>query len=373
MRKEQLLERLEEQSNNPRNDPVIGRIKELSRDISNYYGIDEFDYKGELQALSNWLSNVDNYNKTFNLIKKSVKLSGNDEDDSQIILGSFALALGNPVKVIEKNGSAKVVQFIPNDFASKSGMSDYCVPSYGLSGFCGLGDWVVLELSGNFNNSNKKGSVYKPITLARDISTNVETLAYGVSGIKTTANRMKQMTNEYLEHNHPDYVNGRKAVEKWAEEVLRERNVWDNKSKYLGTLANKLSDSKVVRYQKDPLKIEKGKLESHEWIQTVDRTLKSGCGDCDDLSLAMGGFVGLMGEKGKDNAIGLTYRLGKCDPKKQNSFTHVYNVFHYPDGEVDGYTGTQDVVCDIVYQKRLGGKGYGREPKGFGVADIRVL
>lgn len=361
MQKEQLLERLEEQSNNPKNDPIIGRIKELSRDISNYYRVDEFDYKGELQALSDWLSNADNYNKTFNLLKKSVRLSGNNEDDSQIILGSFALALGNPIKVVEKNGSARVVQFLPNDFASKSGMTDYCVSGYGL------GDWVVLELSGNFNNSGKKGSVYKPITLARNISTNVETLAYGVSGIKTTAIRMKQMTNEYLGHQHSDYVKGRKAVEMWAEKILKEKNVHNDRSKYLGIIANKLSDPQVIRYQKDPLKIEKGKLESHEWIQTVDRTLKSGCGDCDDFSLAMGGFVGLMRE------IGLTYRLGKCDPKKQNNFTHVYNVFHYPNGETDGYTGVQNVVCDIVYMKRLGGSGYGKEPKNFGVSDIRVL
>lgn len=356
MRKEQLLGLLEEQSNDPKNDPVIAKMRGLARDIFTHYGIDEFDYKNELQALSFWLSDSKNYNKAFGLAKQSVTLSGNKEDDSQVILGSFALALGNPIKVVEKNGSARIVQYVPTDFASKSGMS----------GFDGLGEWVVLELAdSNGSNNYSRNQIPKSIKLTRDIGTTQEVLEHGVGGIKTTALRMKQLTQEYLNHKHPEFVEGRKKVEKWAEGVLRKRNVSD-KSKYFGTLAKELSDPKVIRYEKDPLKIENGQLGSHEWIQTSDRSLSSGLGDCDDVCIVTGTLAGLMG-------MGVTYRIAKCDARKKNNYTHVYGIFSYPDDEVDGFTGNKDVVVDIVYMKRLEGSGYGREPKGFGTSDIRVF
>ena len=355
MRKEQLLERLEEQSSTPKNDPVIAKMRGLARDIFTYYGIDEFDYKGELQALSHWLVNNVNYDKGASLVKQSVQLSGNKEDDSQIILGSFALALGNPIKVAEKNGAAKVVQYVPNDFASKSGMS----------GFGGLGEWIVLELSGNGNDYNSKNSISKPIVLTRDIGTTQEILEHGIGGIKTTALRMKQLTQEYLNHKDSRFVEGREKVEKWAENILKKRNIND-RSKYLGTLAKELSDPRILRYEKDPLKIDGGQLGSHEWLQTCDRSLSSGLGDCDDFSICIGTLAGLMG-------MGVTYRVAKCDPRKKNNYTHVYGIIHYPDGEMDGFVNDKNVVVDVVYMKRLKGSGYGREPKGFGVADIRVL
>lgn len=357
MRKEQLLERLEEQSNDPKNDPIIAKMRGLARDIFTYYGIDEFDYKNELQALSSWLSNSKNYDKTFSLVKQSVTLNRNKEDDSQIILGSFALALGNPIKVVEKNGSARIVQYVPTDFASKSGMS----------GFNGLGEWIVLELSGNNDGNNYgKNQVHKPITLTRDIGTTQEILEHGVGGIKTTALRMKQLTQEYLSSDKPEFIEGKKRLTKWAENVITKKGVKNSPNKYMGMIAGELAKPEVIRYQKDPLKIEKGKLSSHEWLTLADRALFDfRCEDCDGLSICVATFAGLMG-------LGLEYEIAKCDPKNPNNFTHVYNIINYPDGMVDGFTGTNEVTCDIVYQKRLGGSGYGKRPKNYGTMRIKV-
>lgn len=358
MRKEQLLGLLEDQSNNPKNDSVIAKMRGLARDVFNHYGVNEFDYKNELQALSAWLSDNKNYNKAFGLVNQSVVLSGDKENDGQVILGSFALALGNPVKVVEKNGSAKVVQYVPNDFASKSGMA----------GFSGLGDWIVLELVGNDNDNNySKNRIHKPITLARDIGTKQEILEHGVGGIKTTALRMKQLTQEYLNSNKSDFVEGKKKLTKWAENIITKKGVKNSPNKYMGTIANELARPEVVRYQKDPLMIDKnGKLQSHEFLVLGDRILDIGAEDCDGFSICVGTFAGLMG-------LGLEYEIAKCDPRNPDNFTHVYDIINYPDGMIDGFTGTQEVTCDIVYQKRLGGNGYGKQPKNFGTMRIKVL
>lgn len=358
MNKQQLIQALADQSSNPNNDVIITKMRGLASSVFNSRNVEEFDYKGELQALSSWLSNSANYNKAASLIGKSVKLSGNKEDDSKVILGSFALSLGNPIKVIEKNGVAQVVQFIPDDFASKSGISD--------SGMWGLGGWVALELSGESGGSRGDFSkVSKPIKLNREIGTSQEVLACGTAGIKTTAQRMKQLTQEYLSSD--TFRDGRNKLIKWAEGVIKKNNVVNQPDKYLGVIANEISKPKVFRYEKDPLMVDKnGKNLSHEWLQTPDRSLELGVGDCDDESIFMSSIAGLMG-------LGASYRISKCNPHRKQDYSHVYSIIHYPDGHVDGYTGEQNVIVDTVYQKRMKGSGYGVEPKHYGSFDIRVL
>ncbi len=357
MNKQQLIQALAEQSSNPNNDVVITKMRGLASSVFNSRNVEEFDYKGELQSLSNWLSNSVNYNKAASLIGKSVRLNGNKEDDSQVILGGFALSLGNPIKVIEKNGVAKVVQFIPDDFASKSGISD--------SGMWGLGGWVALELSGEYDGNSNTSKVSKPIKLNREIGTSQEILACGTAGIKTTAQRMKQLTNEYLASD--TFRDGRNKLIKWAEGVVKKNNVVGHPTKYLGVIANEISKPKVFRYEKDPLMIDKnGKLSSHEWLQTPDRSLELGVGDCDDEAIFMSSIAGLMG-------LGTSYRISKCNPQRKQDYSHVYSIIHYPEGTVDGYTGEQNVIVDTVYQKRMKGSGYGIEPKHYGSFDIRVI
>lgn len=351
MTKQELLLLLEAQSSKPSNNTIIAQMRGLARDVFNSYGIAEFDYRNELNALSQWLSNDKNYNKAKQLVGKSIKLAGNKEDDSQAILGAFALALGNPIKVVGSEENAKVAQFIPTDFASKSGISD-----------TGIGEWVSLELSNDIGGGG--GASYRPITLQRDIGGSFETLKGGVEGIKTTALRMKQLTQEYLKSTKPSFVSGKNKMCDWAIKVLKRKGISD-KTKYMGALAEELANPNVVRYQKDPLMLENGKLQSHEFLVLGDRILDIGAEDCDGFTICVGTLAGIMG-------LGFDYRVAKCNPGSKDQYSHVYNVLHYPESFVDGVTGEKDVVCDIVYMKRLGHGGYGKEPKNFGTFDVKV-
>lgn len=350
-KKQVLRHLLEKQSSSSSNDVVILAMRTFAGNLFKKNNVDEFDYRTEMQILSNWLSDSANYRKGRELVGKSVQFSGHRDIDDGLIMGSFALALGNPINIQEKDGEVIVEQFVPNDFASKSGMS-----------MNGIGDWTPLEIEGSFFPGSEDGTIERALKLNRPSRSRQETLECGVGGIKQTALRMKQMTLEYLEDDV--FVEDKKKLISWCKNVLRKRGVGD-RGEYLGTIAQELANPKVLRYQKDPVMIKNGRLDSHEWLQVPARTLSSGVGDCDDMTLLVGCIAGLLG-------LGVSYRIAKCD-QKSNNYTHVYNIVHYLDGEVDGFAGEQDVVVDLVYMKRLFGEGFGKEPRQYGAFDIRVL
>lgn len=352
MSKELLWELLEKQSNNPKNDVSIGKMRALSGKIFKQYDVKEFDYNSELVTLGQWLSNSKNYETARELVGKTVNLTGDYEFDDQVILGSFALSLGNIIRVDTVDDLPVVLQYIPKDFASKSGMG------YSL----GDGNWVALRVE-NRNEKPKLQKYTKPVNLNRESFAAQEILACGDAGIRTTAKRMQDITKEYLTKN--TFRDDRARISNWAKSVLSFKGSSD-KSKYLGILATTISNPQVIRYEKDPLCIQNGKLQSHEWLVVPGRTLESGVADCDDFTLLIGCLAGLMG-------LNVTYRIAGCDPKKPNSFSHVYPIVSYPKNSLDGIVNSEDVFVDIVYQKRIGDSAYGKEPRKFRYFDIKVI
>lgn len=363
--KDIILEKLNQQSHNRKNDPYIGRMRALAGDIFKENGVPEFDYKKELETLCDWLGNDRNYDIAYDLVSKTVNLTGDPEIDDQVIAGAFALSLGNPVNVVSDELGASVYHYVPDDFASKSGISGI----YDV----GLGGWYAMDInSGSY--SGKKRKAYKPFELSRKSLGNREVLDGGEAGIKRTATRMVEMTNQYVKDKK--FAEDRKKLSDWIKKVLKLNNVENDKRKYLAAISGVLTNPQIVRYQKDPVMLKRDekdgkiKLSSHEWLVAPARTLEQGIADCDDFTLVLGTVATMLG-------LGVDYRIAKCNPGNKNAYSHVYNVMHYPSGLTDGLTGDDSIVVDIVYMKRMRNgnkymKAYGKEPKTYGTMDFSV-
>jgi len=362
-----ILEKLNQQSHNSRNDPYIGRMRTLAGDIFKENGVPEFDYKKELEVLCNWLGIEENYEMAHELVGKTVGLTGDRDIDDQVISGAFAMCLGNPVGVVsDELGGAAIYHYVPDDFASKSGISGI----YDV----GLGGWFPMSIGNDGGINGKRRKAYKPFQLTRKSLGNREVLDGGEAGIKKTATRMVEMTNQYVRDKK--FAEDRKKLSDWIKKVLQLNNVGGDKSKHLAAIAGVLTNPQIVRYQKDPVMLKmdekdgKIKLSSHEWLVAPARTLESGIADCDDFTLVIGTVAQMLG-------LDVEYRIAKCNPGNKNAYSHVYNVIGYPAGRVDGLTGEDRVVVDIVYMKRLRDgnnymKAYGKEPKTYGAMDYQV-
>lgn len=344
---------LEEQSHEE-NDLITARLRKMAGDIFKRYNITEFDYKTEIKTISIALQNPQNYRKVKDLLSSTVTFTGDKNVDACVILGAFALALGNPIDVKEdKVGNATLYQFVPEDFASKSGINN---------GLNDVGDWIPVEIGGAGELGNSKKEVVRNIKLNRTPFSNSEVIDSGKDGIRRTAVAMKEMTKDYL--NNPKFKEDLEKIEQWCDNVLKKRGV-TNKYEFLGTLAEELTDPGILRYEKDPLQIKNGRLAAHEWLQRPSKSLSDGVADCDCFSLLCGCIGELMG-------LGVTYRIAKCNPLKKSAYSHVYPILSYSEG-VDGFIGEEDVACDLVYTKRIGfDNGYGKEPKNFGKMDFKV-
>lgn len=355
--KELVVKLLEEQSSGSDrdNDVVIGKMRAVAGNLFKRYGVPEFDYQSELETLSHALSDDENYRKTKKLVGLSVDFTGDDRVDRPVIIGAFALALGNIIRIGGDANNPIIIQYVQKDFAAKSGISDFEIMD-------GLGGWVAVGNSSNYWDGQGRFNVEKQINLNRPSKANREEIPPGTEGIKRTAKKMKALTLQYL--NDDFFANDRRLLKNWANGVLREKGVTDRKD-YMKAFADELSDPNCVRYVKDPTFLRKGIIESREWLQVPGRTiLDQKIGDCDCLSLCLGS-LGLL------SGLGLTYRISACAIQKPDSYSHVYDILHYGnDGGVDGFTGSRDVVIDIVYQKR--GGAFGKEPKKFKFFDTRV-
>ena len=354
--KELVAKLLEEQSagSDRDNDVVIGKMRAVAGNLFKRYGVPEFDYQSELETLSHAFSDDENYRKAKKLVGLSVDFTGDDRIDRPVIIGAFALALGNVIRIGGDGNNPIIVQYVEKNFAAKSGISNFEMID-------GLGSWVVVGGSSNYWDGYGGIDVEKQVNLNRVSNANREEIQSGSKGIETTAKKMKSVTQQYLSDDY--FAKDRKLLHDWARNVLKKKNVTDRED-YMKVFADKLTDKNVVRYMKDPLYLEKGRIDSREWLQVPGRILDYGIGDCDDLSLCIGLLAGLSG-------LGLTYRVAGCAPKKPNAFSHVYDIVHYGNDGVDGFTGSKDVVIDIVYQKR--GGTFGKEPKKFKFFDTRVL
>lgn len=357
--KELVAKLLEEQSagSDKDNDVVIGKMRAIAGNLFKRYGVHEFDYQSELETLSHAFSDDENYRKAKKLVGLSVDFTGDDRIDRPVIIGAFALALGNVIRIGGDGNNPIIVQYVQKDFAAKSGISDFEMMD-------GLGGWVAVGNSSNYWDGHGKVNVEKQINLNRPSRANREEIPPGSEGIKKTAKKMKDLTLQYL--SDPYFENDRKLLHKWARGVLKEKGVTDQ-SNYMKAFADKLSNPKVVRYTKDPTFLRNGQIESREWLQTCGRSIEMGVADCDDFSTCIGILAALAG-------LGVTYRIAACAPQKKNSYSHVYPIIHYgKNGGLDGFTGKKDVFVDIVYMKRLQGDGFGVEPKKFKFFDTRVL
>ena len=118
---------LEEQSSGSDrdNDVVIGKMRAVAGNLFKRYNVPEFDYQSELETLSHALSDEDNYIKAKNFVGKSVDFTGDDLVDRPVIIGAFALALGNNIRIGGNIDNPFIVQYIEKDFAAKSGISNF--------------------------------------------------------------------------------------------------------------------------------------------------------------------------------------------------------------------------------------------------------
>src|SRR3990167_10549981 len=99
--KQTVAKLLEEQSagSDKDNDILIGKMRAVTGNLFKRYNVPEFDYQSELETLSHALSDEDNYIKARNLVGKSVDFTDDDRVDRPVIIGAFALALGNIIRV----------------------------------------------------------------------------------------------------------------------------------------------------------------------------------------------------------------------------------------------------------------------------------
>ena len=361
--KELVAKLLEEQSagSDRDNDVVIGKMRAVAGNLFKRYGVPEFDYQSELETLSHAFSDDENYRKAKKLVGLSVDFTGDDRVDRPLIIGAFALALGNVIRIGGDGNNPIIVQYVQKDFAAKSGISDFEIMD-------GLGGWVAVGNSSNYWDGHGKVNVEKQINLNRPSRANREEIPPGSEGIKRTAKKMKSLTLQYLQDDF--FANDRKLLRNWAKDVLKRKDVTD-RGDYMKAFADQLSDPNCVRYIKDPTFLRAGQIESREWLQIPSKTLNVGCADCDDLCLVISSLALMCG-------LGVTIRIAGCNPSRRTSYSHVYNLLHYNNengtGGVDGFTGEKDVFVDVVYQKRLGrGKGYGIEPRRFIFFDTKVL
>ena len=357
--KELVAKLLEEQSagSDRDNDVVIGEMRKVVGSLFRRYGVPEFDYQSELETLSHALSDSENYRKAKKLVGRSVDFTGDDRIDRPLIIGAFALALGNVIKIGGNGNNPVIVQYVEKNFAAKSGISDFQIVD-------GLGGWVAVNNFSNYWDGRGKVNVEKQINLNRPSKASREEIPPGSEGIERTAKKMKSLTLQYLQDDF--FANDRKLLRNWAKDVLKKKGVTDRED-YMKAFADQLSSPNCVRYIKDPTFLRAGQIESREWLQIPSKTLDVGCADCDDLCLVISSLALMSG-------LGVTIRVAGCNPAKKNSFSHVYSIINYGnDGGLDGFTGTKDVVIDVVYQKRMQGKGYGIEPKKFKFFDTRVL
>ena len=355
--KELVAKLLEEQSagSDRDNDVVIGKMRAVAGNLFKRYGVPEFDYQSELEILSHAFSDDENYRKAKKLVGLSVDFTGDDRVDRPLIIGVFALALGNVIRIGGDGNNPIIVQYVEKNFAAKSGISDFQIVD-------GLGGWVAVKNSSNYWNGHGKVNVEKQINLNRPSRASREEIPPGSEGIKRTAKKMKELTIQYLGDDF--FKEDRRLLQNWARGVLKEKGVTDRED-YMKAFADKLV--KVVRYMKDPTFLRNGQIESREWLQAPGRSISMQISDCDDFSTCVGVLAGLCG-------LGVTYRISACAPQKKNSYSHVYPILHYGEnGGLDGFTGKKDVFVDIVYMKRLNGGGFGSEPKRFKFFDTRVL
>ena len=356
--KQLVVKLLEEQSagSDRDNDVVIGKMRAVAGNLFKRYGVPEFDYRSELETLSHAFSDNNNYQKAKKLVGQSVDFTGDDRVDRPVIIGAFALALGNVIKIGGDGNNPIIVQYVEKNFAAKSGISDFEMMD-------GLGGWVAVNNSSNYWDGHGKVNVEKQINLNRPSRASREEIPPGSEGIKRTAKKMKALTLQYLSDDF--FANDRKLLQNWARGALREKGVTDRED-YMKVFADKLT--KIIRYMKDPTFLRNGQIESREWLQTCGRSIEMGVADCDDFSTCCGILAGLCG-------LGVTYRIAACAPQKKSSYSHVYPIIHYGEnGGLDGFTGEKDVFVDIVYMKRLGdGKGFGAEPRRFKFFDTKVL
>lgn len=357
--KELVAKLLEEQSagSDRDNDVVIGKMRAVAGNLFKRYGVPEFDYQSELETLSHAFSDSENYKKAKKLVGLSVDFTGNDKIDRPLIIGAFALALGNMIRIGGDGNNPIIVQYVQENFAAKSGISDFEMVD-------GLGGWVEVGKVSNYWDGHGKVNVEKQINLNRPSRASREEIPLGSDGIKRTAKKMKELTLQYLSDDF--FANDRKLLQQWARGVLREKGVTDRED-YMKTFADRLSDPQVIRYEKDPVFLKNGRIESRELLQCPGRVLSYGVADCDCTSLLCGVLAGLCG-------LGVTYRISACAPQKKNSYSHVYPIIHYGKNDgVDGFTDEKDVFVDIVYMKRLSGEGFGIEPRRFKFFDTRVI
>ena len=361
--KELVAKLLEEQSagSDRDNDVVIGKMRAVAGNLFKRYGVPEFDYQSELETLSHAFSDDENYRKAKKLVGMSVDFTGDDRVDRPLIIGAFALALGNVIRIGGDSNNPIIVQYVQKDFAAKSGISDFEIMD-------GLGGWVAVKNSSNYWDGYGKVNVEKQINLNRPSRANREEIPPGSEGIKRTAKKMKELTLQYLQDDF--FANDRKLLHGWARNVLKEKGVTD-RGDYMKAFADKLANPLVVRYMKDPVFLRKGAIESKEFLTVPGKLLDTGVGDCDCLCNFVSCISAMCG-------LGVTIRIAGCNPSRRTSYSHVYNLLHYNNengtGGVDGFTGEKDVFVDVVYQKRLGrGKGYGIEPRRFIFFDTKVL
>src|SRR3990167_8830755 len=226
MNNKQLVAKLlEEQSSGSDrdNDVVIGKMRTVAGNLFKRYNVPEFDYQSELETLSHALSDEDNYIKAKNLVGKSVDFIGDDRVDRPVIIGAFALALGNIIRIGGDSNNPIIVQYVEKNFAAKSGISDFETIS-------DLGGWVAV---GNSNSSSSYWSgfggvdVKKQIDLNRPSRANREEIPAGSEGIKRTAKKMKELTLQYLQDDF--FANDRKLLRNWAKDVLRRKGVTERR------------------------------------------------------------------------------------------------------------------------------------------------
>ena len=354
----EILGMLEEQSGE-RNVLINARLRKMAGDIFKKYSVPEFDYLAEMKTIAAMLRKPENYSKVKKLLSFAVKFSGDRNTDTCVMIGAFALALGNPIDVKDDGENAVIYQFVPDNFASKSGISDCGMEELGE-----IGDWFPIEIKGDMGSLGEKRGVVRNIELKRTPFSDSEIISGGEVGIKRTAKAMKETTQDYLEN--PKFSEDLDKIEKWCNSILMKKGVHGDRQKYLGTISRELNKPEILRYEKDPLFINNGRLDTHEWLQRPNKSLSDGVADCDCMSILMGCIGGLMG-------LGVTYRIAKCNPAKKTAYSHVYPILSYPEG-VDSLTGENNVICDLVYTKRVGfDGGYGKEPRNFGTMDYKVL
>lgn len=343
------------------NDVVIGKMRAVAGNLFKRYGVPEFDYQSELETLSHAFSDDENYRKAKKLVGLSVDFTGDDRVDRPLIIGAFALALGNVIRIGGDGNNPIIVQYVQKDFAAKSGISDFEIVD-------GLGGWVAIGNSSNYWDGHGKVNVEKQINLDRPSRANREEIPPGSAGIKRTAKKMKDLTLQYLSDSY--FENDRRLLQNWARGVLKEKGVTDRED-YMKTFADRLSDPLVVRYMKDPTYLYKNAIQSKEFLTVPGKLLDVGAGDCDCMTNFISCIAGMCG-------LGVTIRVAGCNPSRRTSYSHVYNLLHYNNengtGGVDGFTGEKNVFVDVVYQKRLGkGKGYGMEPRRFIFFDTKII